>query len=197
MLSTLTALLLLPLIASDMPHSFPLPTSSKTIDCSSDYTSSSASNPTCTPSQCSRYIFDDFATPGDVKLLKSMAERAIDAGRGDGGRPGPTIVDINSGYMRDDQGLVNMYESNSGTLFSAEEYGFYRDTIERIRRTVGQAFGLPEEFPVFTAPTFITRLKHDDEVSTRTERARENIASFASELRQDATLARLLTLSLP
>jgi hypothetical protein len=92
-----------------------------------------------------------------------MAEKGIGAARGGEGRPGPTIVDINSGYMRDDEGLANMYEGRTEALFTPDEYELYRSTIERIRHTVGATFGLEEGYPIFTAPTFITRLRHHED----------------------------------
>ena len=153
----------------------PSPSYSRSTPCSSDYTRTTVPLPDgtskpnhpfvpgCHPTSCSRHVFDDFVSPADVARLRSMAERAIEAARGGGGRPGPTIVDVNSGYMRDDEGLANMYEGNEGGLFSSEEYAFYRDTIERIRVTVGETFGLDEGYPIFTSPTFITRIQHDDQ----------------------------------
>ena len=118
----------------------------------------------CHPKVCNRMVFDDFLDEEGVAKLRSMAERAIEAGRGNGGRPGPTIVDINSGFLRDDEGLEMIYEGEEGSdIFTKEEYEFYGDVIERIRRTVGAENGLGEGFPVFTAPTFITRIKFDVE----------------------------------
>jgi len=64
----------------------------------------------CHPVRCNRLVFNKFLDSEGVDRLKAIAERAIEVGRGDGGRPGPTILDINSGYLRDDQGLVNIYE---------------------------------------------------------------------------------------
>jgi hypothetical protein len=152
------------------------PSLSREVTCSSDYTATSYKShsgedvahshvPGCHPSKCGRYVYDDFASPAEVARLKEMCERAISAAKeGTVGRPGPTIVDINSGYLRDDEGLFNMYESNAGTLFSDDDYSFYRGVIERLRVSVSETFGLENaKYPYFTATTFITRLQHDDE----------------------------------
>jgi len=156
----------------------PSPTYRRDVTCSDDYGKSSEYDEIspshslqttnkgfvegCHPKVCNRLIYDDFLDEKGVTKLTNMANKAINAGRGGGGRPGPTIVDINSGFMRDDEGLVMIYEGAEGeALFTAEEYKFYGDVIERIRRTVGAENGLDEGFPVFTAPTFITRIKYD------------------------------------
>ena len=156
----------------------PSPTFRRDVTCSGDYGKASeydGSSPShspqttnkgfvegCHPKVCNRLIYDDFLDEKGVTKLTNMANKAINAGRGGGERPGPTIVDINSGFMRDDEGLVMIYEGAEGeALFTAEEYKFYGDVIERIRRTVGAENGLDEGFPVFTAPTFITRIKYD------------------------------------
>ena len=153
----------------------PEPSYRRDVDCSSDYVSGVSADaagggyafvPGCHPTTCSRLVFDDFLDADGVERLRSMASRAIARGRGGDGRPGPTIVDVNSGFLRDDQGLAMLYTDGKGDgsspLFSPEEYGFYGSVVERIKRTVGAANGLDPGFPVFTAPTFITRIKYDE-----------------------------------
>ena len=110
----------------------------------------------CSPGSgidCGRMILDGFITDEDVERLRGLTEKAL-AGRGRGG--GPAIVDLNTGYIRDTEGLVNIYAQDGGDgLFTAEEYGFYGGVIDRIRAKVSESFGLDGLH--FTAPTFITR----------------------------------------
>ena len=64
-------------------------------------------------------------------------------------------MDINSGFIKDGDGLVNLY-SNSTTPFSKDDYTLYKNVIESIREAVKKEFQLSQVF--LTAPTFLTRL---------------------------------------
>jgi hypothetical protein len=48
-----------------------------------------------------------------------MVERGM-TGRSTAG--GPTILDVNSGFCKDGDGLVNIYEGGDRVRFSAHEY---------------------------------------------------------------------------
>ncbi|KAG5180008.1 hypothetical protein JKP88DRAFT_200696 [Tribonema minus] len=104
------------------------------------------------PGSCARIAMSEFASKDEVALLIDMAERGM-AGRSKAG--GPTILDINGGFLRDPQGVVNIYKGRE-SLYSVDEYRFYGDIVERIRAFVQASFEL--DFLYFTAPTFITRL---------------------------------------
>jgi hypothetical protein len=68
---------------------------------------------------------------------------------------GPTILDINTGYIRDTAGLENLF-SKSQDVYSDEDFAHYAKIITKLKETVSQTFGISELY--FTAPTFITRL---------------------------------------
>ncbi|CAM9263307.1 unnamed protein product [Scytosiphon promiscuus] len=134
----------------------------------------------CHPTSCGRFAKHGFLDQQSVERLVSMAERGM-AGCGPDVRSGqsgvgggPCIMDVNSGFVRAAGGAIrNIYEEEelpvaageSGLegssppqpLYSADDYQFYGDTIERIRAKVQDLFGL--EFLKFTAPTFITRIQ--------------------------------------
>lgn len=113
----------------------------------------------CTPlgDSCGRAVFDQFVSSIEVEelrevALKGMSERALSA------LGGPTIFDINSGFLRDAEGLVNVYTGRGGSskmTFSPAQYELYRRVVERIRQHVVDEFNLGSLY--FTAPTFITR----------------------------------------
>ena len=72
---------------------------------------------------------------------------------------GPTIMDLNSGFLRDDRGLVNIYEEHRGfpsLNFTKEEFGMYGAIFDRVKRKIMEVHGLDALW--FTAPTFVTRL---------------------------------------
>ena len=100
-LSTLCITLLL---ASPSP---PLPTHRTDVECSSDYGSANPHDGSggggfvdgCHPLHCNRLVFDNFLDEEGVERLKDIAEKAIEAGRGNGGRAGPTIL-VSKGGMR-------------------------------------------------------------------------------------------------
>ncbi|TYZ57511.1 hypothetical protein PybrP1_004354 [[Pythium] brassicae (nom. inval.)] len=106
---------------------------------------------------CGRAVRDGFVTPEEVAQLREIAEIGM-ANRSRLG--GPTIMDVNTGFVKDGDGLVNIYQKDRSSppvpRFTAEQFALYRSVIERIRLALVEEFQL--EFLYFTAPTFITRL---------------------------------------
>ena len=87
----------------------------------------------------------------DVSALRDIAEKGMATRTNNGG---PTILDLNTGYIRDSDGLENLFFSRQG-FFSAEEFEVYGRIIGRLKSFVEDAF---HTSVFFTAPTFITRL---------------------------------------
>jgi hypothetical protein len=152
----------------------PDPSKSTVVECSDDYgkpnehdgSGGGGFHSECHPKTCKRLEFPSFVDAETIEGLKTIARKAIYVGRQGENVAGPTIVDINAGYLRDMDGLVNIYTeagsvADATNIFTLDEYALYRDVIERIRSTVSKHFGLPSKYPVFTAPTFITRILYD------------------------------------
>ena len=109
----------------------------------------------CLPKRCKRTIKDDVFSEDDIQILRSIALKGY-ATRGDG-EGGPTILDINTGYIRDSAGLDNLFtKSDSNTIFAPDDFGHYGKIIRKLRDEVLLATGAQDLY--FTAPTFITRL---------------------------------------
>ncbi|CAK4726278.1 hypothetical protein LEN26_015056 [Aphanomyces euteiches] len=104
-------------------------------------------------SKCGRALRDNFVSQDVVQQLRDIADHGMQ-GRSTLG--GPTIMDINTGYVKDGNGLINLYRQNPPVKFTTEQYTLYRDVIEKIRRAVMEEFQLSSLH--FTAPTFLTRL---------------------------------------
>ena len=116
----------------------------------------------CVVSGCKRVVYDGFVTDAEVEELLEIAsigmKDSFDLG-------GPTILDINTGYVRDPSGkLRTLYNNNNNkdgqqqqeqSPYSKHHYDLYRDVIERIRLEVQKTFSISNLH--FTAPTFITR----------------------------------------
>lgn len=107
----------------------------------------------CVVSGCKRVVVDSFVTNEEVDELLEIARigmtDSFDLG-------GPTILDINSGFVRDPSGnLRTLYDDEKTNPFSRKQYDLYRDVIERIRLEVQETFDISNLH--FTAPTFITR----------------------------------------
>lgn len=111
---------------------------------------------------CGRAIIDNFVSPHKVDDLRKIAEIGM---QGRSARGGPTIMDIDTGFVRDSEGLVNIYqpeqripdEDKPGVKhFSRRQFKLYKDVVEKVRLAVMQEFDL--EVLYFSAPTFITRL---------------------------------------
>lgn len=105
----------------------------------------------CHTSQCGRYVVDDFVSEDDLATLRGIVEKGMASQPATGG---PTILDINSGFIKGPAGLAIIYPE---VEFSQEEYDTYAAVFTKIRATIMGAFGSEVEQLWFTAPTFITR----------------------------------------
>ena len=106
----------------------------------------------CWLNNCLRKVIDDAFTSENVKDLQRIASKAITL-RADIG--GPTIVDINTGYIRDGNGLDNLFE-RADPVYTEDDFETYGKIIRQLKQHVMESFELTELY--FTAPTFITRL---------------------------------------
>ena len=68
---------------------------------------------------------------------------------------GPTILDINTGYIRDSLGLQNLFV-NPNDIYSPDDFSAYGSIILKLKGYVQTTFGISNLY--FTAPTFLTRL---------------------------------------
>lgn len=68
---------------------------------------------------------------------------------------GPTILDINTGFIRDTAGLDNLFMQKNA-IFTEDDFSHYGYIIKTLREHVMKTFELSEMY--FTAPTFITRI---------------------------------------
>lgn len=112
----------------------------------------------CLPQQCSRLVKDDIFAEEDIEKLKTLANKGYATRGVDGkGEGGPTILDINTGYIRDSAGLENLFSrEDSEMIFTEEDFAVYGRIISGLKAEVMSATGAQELY--FTAPTFITRL---------------------------------------
>jgi len=105
-----------------------------------------------------RYIEDDFFSEKEVEVLLAMVKKGMQGRSLDGG---PTILDVNSGFIKDGDGVTNIYRGENRVRFTKEEYQVYGEMFERIRRQVMEINGL--DHLSFTAPTFVARIIGNDE----------------------------------
>lgn len=68
---------------------------------------------------------------------------------------GPSILDLNTGYVRDSNGMMNLFATEQ-EIYTSDDFAHYGEVIGRLRDHVMSTFQLEELY--FTAPTFITRL---------------------------------------
>jgi hypothetical protein len=87
--------------------------------------------------------------------VQEIAEKASKT-RADIG--GPQIIDINTGFIRDSNGLANLFgEMEKGeAIYTEEDFLLYGGVITQLKETIEQLYGINELY--FTAPTFISRL---------------------------------------
>lgn len=103
-------------------------------------------------SHCKRRVVDGLFTTEDISTLRQIAEKGMSTRENVGG---PTILDINTGFIRDSLGLDNLF-ALPNDLFSVEDFRHYASIIQTLKDAVMQTFDLSSLY--FTAPTFITRL---------------------------------------
>lgn len=105
---------------------------------------------------CSRNIIDGIFSNADVEDLLMIAHkgmnRRIDVG-------GPTILDINTGYIRDSEGLDNLFNIPND-MFTPDDFSRYAKIIQKLKESVEHYFNIEDLY--FTAPTFISRLDGRD-----------------------------------
>lgn len=111
-------------------------------------------SPKCMPQSdhCGRKVIDGLFTDSEIQSLHDIASKGMSQ------RPvlgGPTILDINTGYIRDTAGLENLFQKEND-IYSSADFSNYAAIISRLKSVVESTFGIEELF--FTAPTFITRL---------------------------------------
>jgi hypothetical protein len=110
--------------------------------------------PTCITKRCGQIIQDGLFSDDDVSSLRAIAEKGMSNRVATGG---PTILDINTGYIRDTNGLQNLFENASiSGEFTEDEFTKYGRIINKLKETLQKSFGIESLY--FTAPTFITRL---------------------------------------
>lgn len=111
--------------------------------------------PGCHIAQAKRYVEDNFLSEEEVDLLLSMMKKGMNAREATGG---PTILDINSGLLKNGNGVFNIYSNEDGprVFFSRQEYEVYQKLFDRVRAKIMLVNGLTSLH--FTAPTFIARI---------------------------------------
>jgi len=109
----------------------------------------------CRSEYCGRRVIDGAFNDSDVWKLheivsKAMSHRAV--------QNGPTILDINTGYIRDTDGLDNLfYREIKNAIYSVDDFAHYGKIIRKLKDLVMDTFSVSELY--FTSPTFITRLR--------------------------------------
>ncbi len=70
----------------------------------------------CHTKKCKRVFEDGFVSSEDIEILLSIIKQGV-ASRSVAG--GPTIMDLNSGFVRDGDGVINLHRDGPDrTLFS-------------------------------------------------------------------------------
>lgn len=115
-------------------------------------------NPKCYSDKCLRFIGDNIFESNDITSLLQIAEKGMNTRVSNGG---PTILDINTGYIRDTEGLANLFgddykKDESDRLFTSNDFATYGRIINKLKNLVSSKFNIENLY--FTAPTFITKL---------------------------------------
>ena len=71
-------------------------------------------------------MIDDFITPSEVTELLRISDIGMAYSSESARRGGPTIMDLDTGYLRDSTNLKNIYNSDPKPAFKAEDFSFYK-----------------------------------------------------------------------
>jgi len=117
---------------------------------------------------CGYRVVDGLFSSEDISLLHAIVNKGLSRRKQLGG---PTILDINTGYIRDIAGLENLFTTNTNNnkgdetssimsdVFTPEDFSHYGRIIRVLKSVVAKTFHIRAEQDLFfTAPTFITRI---------------------------------------
>ena len=110
------------------------------------------SNSMCYSKKCGIFVADNLFADDEANKLLNIAKKGMAIRESVGG---PTILDINTGYIRDTNGLDNLF-TKENLIFDKEDFSLYGSVINKLKQAVENKFNISHVF--FTAPTFITRL---------------------------------------
>lgn len=102
--------------------------------------------------RCKRRIVDGLFSENDITKLHDIAKKGMSTRESIGG---PTILDINTGFIRDSLGLDNLF-ALPNDLYTSDDFQHYASIISRLKQAVMETFSINTLY--FTAPTFITRI---------------------------------------
>ena len=142
----------------------------KCSDYLSAYKASEKAIKTCLPGRpdwelCGRLVSDTLiaSKKETTALLKMMKKVFIRSNV----TVGPTIADINSGLLRDSNGVQRLYHGEDRVYFSLKEYKLYGEIFLRARDQIAAQWGLDNNNLYFSAPTFVTRILGNSTFSPR------------------------------
>ena len=115
------------------------------VSCLYEYTES----PSCKPMACARSVVDGLFSSEDISNLLSIVKKGMSQ-RLDLG--GPTILDINTGYIRDSAGIENLFLKEN-LIYNESDFHNYASIINRLKSYLENIFGISDLY--FTAPTFM------------------------------------------
>lgn len=103
---------------------------------------------------CGRAVVDGAFSSLDIAKLRETVEKGMSERKAIGG---PTILDLNTGFIRDSTGVENLF-ARDNDIYTAEEFAHYGTIIERLRQSIVDTFNMTSGELFFTAPTFFTRI---------------------------------------
>ena len=123
---------------------------------------------TCRPSgtNCGRVIFENFASPEEVSLLRSLADSGMNIGPGGDGPP--TILDLQSGAVSYKSQFIDVYRAmeTRGKRFNFKQVETFRRVKDRIKQKISDTFGASSLSLSLTSPMFFSRISGEKEAIT-------------------------------
>jgi len=101
-------------------------------------------------------LLDNLFADDDIDALRRIVDKGLSLSAVAQASGGPSIFDLNTGFVRTPAGMENIFSSKHAAVFSPQDFEHYRDIIVKLKQILQQRLGVKTLY--FTAPTFVTRL---------------------------------------
>lgn len=114
----------------------------------------------CYPQRCSRHLIDSLFEDTDIDALLAIVEKGLALSPATQTSGGPSIFDLNTGFVRTPAGMENIFARKHENVFSPKEFEQYGKIIKKLKGILQERL---DTTMLFTSPSFVTRLSHAPE----------------------------------
>lgn len=126
----------------------------------------------CSPTQCGRYVEDNFATPDEIAALRTIVDKALSYG---GSSSGTNVFDVASGAVSWGDRFLDVYQSvktahqkdptKPESLFTSSEADLLDSIYQRIEKRLKERFAIAGQV-YLTRPSFFSKISGEGKAKT-------------------------------